>query len=206
MKRNFKWLYFIIALVLMALVENYFTYWLKSVFKLFLFLIIPYFSFNLNFNYKKIKISKNARYLSILTVLSILFLYMALSNFLDFNAIRIQIESGAIRSAGPFFWIGLYISFVNAWIEEFFFRGLYYLEEGAKRNTILSAGAFAVYHLAIMHSWISFPLLILSILGLFFVGIVFNYLSLESESIFSSYCVHLFANLTINALAFFFLL
>lgn len=206
MKRKIKWIYLIVVIVLMALIEKNMTYWPKSVFKIILFLVIPSIFFQLTANYTKINISKKANYLSLAVVLSIVLSYFVLGNFIDFETIRIQLNDMMGVNKDNFLWVALYISFINAGIEEFFFRGMYYLEEGNKRNTLVSAAAFAVYHVAIMDTWLSLPLLILGSSGLVLVGLVFNYLALENENIYSSYFVHLVANLTLNAIAFLFIL
>lgn len=206
MKRKLKWIYLIVVILLMGFIEKNMTYWPKSSFKMIFFLILPYFLFNLKYKYTEINISKTAKYLSLAVVVSIVLGYFVLGNFIDYDTIRIQLNDMMGVNRNNFFWIALYISFVNAGIEEFFFRGVYYLDEGDKRNTLMSASAFAIYHLVIMDTWISLPLLIAGSTGLLLVGIVFNKLALDNDSIYSSYFVHLVANLTINSIAFLFIL
>lgn len=206
MKRKLKWLYLVLVIILMAIIEKNMTYWPKSLFKVVLFLLLPYFLFQLSYDYKKIKISKTAKYLSLVLVLVIVFGYFTLDSFIDFDPIRIQLKQTMKVSKDNFIGVALYISFFNAFIEEFFFRGVYYLEEKNQRNTLLSASAFAIYHLAIMDTWLSIPILVLASTGLVFVGLIFNYLSLEKENIYSSYLLHLLANLTMNTIAYFFIL
>lgn len=206
MKRKLKWLYLIGVILLMGLIEKNMTYWPKSVFKIILFLLLPSLLFKLKYTYTEININKKARYLSLAVVLAIISGYFILGNFMDFDLIRIQLDEMMGVNRNNFFWITLYISFVNAGIEEFFFRGVYYLEEGNTRNTLISASAFALYHLAIMDTWVSLPLLLLGSLGLVLVGLVLNYLTLKSNNIYNAYFVHLTANLTLNTIAFLFIL
>lgn len=206
MKRKMKWLYLILVITLMALIEKNMSYWPKSIFKVLLFLLLPCFFFQLNNSYQKIKIAKTAKYLSLAAVLSIILGYFILDHFIDYEPIRIQLKQMMGISKDNFFWIALYISFINAFIEEFFFRGVYYLEEGKQRNTFISASAFAIYHLAIMDRWLSLPFLMLATSALLLVGLLFNRLALENDSIYSSYFLHLVANLTLNTIAYFFIL
>lgn len=206
MKRKMKWLYLLVVIILMAVIEKNMTYWPKSFFKVILFLILPYFIFHLSIDYKKIKILKTAKYLSSAVLLFIVLAYFFLDSFIDYETIRIQLSQMMGIHKNNFIWVALYISFINAWIEEFFFRGVYYLEEGNQRNTLVSASAFALYHLAIMDSWLSLPWLLLASTGLILVGIVFNRLSLKSNTIYNSYLVHFTANLTMNTIAFLFIL
>ena len=125
---------------------------------------------------------------------------------MDYEGIKVQLNNMMDINKHNFFWIAIYISFINAAIEEFFFRGIYFLEEGENRNTFISALAFAIYHIAIMDTWVSLPLLVLGSLSLLLVGLVFNYLTLENKNIYSCYFVRLVANLTLNAISFVFIL
>lgn len=206
MKRSLKWIYLLVVIVIMGFIEKNMTYWPKSLFKILLFLIVPYLLFNLKYSYQKIIISKKAKVLSLAVLVGLVFGYFILGNFMDYEGIKVQLNNMMDINKRNFFWIAIYISFINAGIEEFFFRGIYFLEEGKNRNTFTSALAFAIYHIAIMDTWVSLPLLVLGSLGLLLVGLVFNYLTLESETIYSSYFVHLVANLTLNAIAFIFIL
>lgn len=206
MNKHSKLLYLIFAVVTMAVIEEYFTYWPKSIFKFVILFLIPMYLFKLKYNYESFKIKKTTYYWMVFVVVGIIIGYFVVGNFVDFLEIKNRLGDSMSIIKSNFIWIGLYISIVNAGIEEFFFRGIYYLEEGKKRNTWISASAFAIYHLAIMDSWISLPLLILSTVGLFIVALVFNHLTLDNKNIFNSYLVHLSANLTLNALAFFLVL
>lgn len=206
MKFKIRWIYLFSAIFAIALAEKTLSYWPKSLIKIIVLVLIPIILFDFKYNYKNIKIDKSALYLSLFVFLAIVFGYFILGSFLNYQDIKNQLSQSMNVNKNNFLWIALYISFINAGIEEFFFRGLYYLELGKHRNTGLSALAFSFYHLAIMGSWISLPLLVLASLGLFVVGLVFNYLSLKTESVHSSYLVHMLANLTINALAYFFIL
>lgn len=206
MKFKVRWIYLFIAIFAIALAEKTLSYWPKSLIKIIVLVLIPMLLFDFKYNYRNIKIDKSALYLSLFVFVGIVLGYFILGNFLSYQEIKNQLSQSMDVNKNNFLWIALYISFINAGIEEFFFRGLYYLELGEHKNTIFSALAFAFYHLAIMGSWISLPLLVLASLGLFVVGLVFNHLSLKTESVHSSYLVHMLANLTINALAYFFIL
>jgi membrane protease YdiL (CAAX protease family) len=103
-----------------------------------------------------------------------------------------------------FIFVALYISFINSWIEEFFFRGFGYFKMklflGKNLSMILSSLLFAIYHISIVKDW-AHPLIVtLSILGLFFIGIFFILLNERNQNILSSWMVHMFANLAINTI------
>lgn len=130
--------------------------------------------------------------------------YKIIGVYFDFTAVTESMEKESGITAENFLYIALYISFINALLEEFFFRGFAYLElkKWTSRGTALtiSAGAFSLYHIAIMLSWFTAPLFILLLTGLFVGGIIFNLLNEHSNNIYSSWMVHMFANFAINTI------
>ena len=100
----------------------------------------------------------------------------------------------------------IYISFINSLLEEFFFRGFAFLS--LKRLTgrgfayVFSSLSFALYHVAMMIGWFSLPLFMLMLAGLFVGGMIFNYLNEKCENVYTSWLVHMFANLGINTVGF----
>lgn len=92
MKRKMKWIYLIVVIVLMGLIEKNMTYWPKSLFKIILLLVIPYFLFKLTYSYTEIIISKKAKYLSLAVVLAIISGYFIFSHFIDYETIRVQLD------------------------------------------------------------------------------------------------------------------
>ena len=65
-----------------------------------------------------------------------------------------------------------------------------------------SAGAFALYHVAMMTGWFSPLLFLLVMAGLAAGGIIFNRLNEKLETICASWIVHMFANFAINTVGF----
>ena len=126
--------------------------------------------------------------------------------------IRPQAIADALREAagvtgGNFVWVALYISLANSLLEEFFFRGFLFL--GLRRTGmplaaahLLSAGAFALYHVAMLTGWFSPLLFGLALAGLFAGGLLFNFLDQNSGRIYPSWLTHMFANFAINAIGF----
>ncbi len=95
----------------------------------------------------------------------------------------------------------LYITFINSFMEEFFFRGFVFLnlkKNGNKRlGYFFSSIAFAIYHIANFQNWVSIGAFAVISLGLFVGGIIFNYLDDRTNSFVSSWSVHIFADLSI---------
>ncbi|WP_326095717.1 CPBP family glutamic-type intramembrane protease [Paenibacillus lautus] len=73
---------------------------------------------------------------------------------------------------------------------------------GRRFAYLFSAGAFAVYHVAMMSSWFPVGLFLLLIAGLVVAGLLFNWLNERSGNIYASWMVHMFANLAINTIGF----
>lgn len=132
--------------------------------------------------------------------------YALLHGTFDFSGITALLEANAGVGAENFLRISLYIALVNSLLEEFFFRGFAFLalreDTGALFAHIFSALSFALYHTAMMLGWFPLPLFLLALAGLFVGGLLFNALDAKSKSIFPSWCVHICANLAINAVGF----
>lgn len=134
----------------------------------------------------------------------ILAAYFLLGPFFDLSGITKALAQNAGVTAGNFLYVSLYISFVNSLLEEFFFRGFAFLvlkkHTARKKAHLFSAGAFALYHVAIMAGWMSLPLTALLVAALFAGGILFNLLNERFENIYTSWMVHMFANFAINTI------
>ena len=132
--------------------------------------------------------------------------YHLLSPWLDLSGVAAALERDVGVEAGNFLWVALYISFVNSLLEEFFFRGLGFLTLGKYLGRPLacglSAGAFALYHVAMMLGWMPVGQLALMILGLLGAGLFFNVLNARSGTLWTSWLLHLWANLAINTIGF----
>jgi membrane protease YdiL (CAAX protease family) len=110
-------------------------------------------------------------------------------------------ETKSKITAANFIFIAIYITLGNSLLEEFFFRGFIFLnlrQLGKEKFAYLfSALLFAIYHISIFQSWFTLPLMLLSLFGLFTIGIVFNWLNTKTNTIINSWIVHIFADLAI---------
>ncbi len=61
---------------------------------------------------------------------------------------------------------------------------------------------FALYHIAMMIGWFGIPVIIISLLGLFAGGMIFNKFDDKKDNIYLSWLVHMFANFSINTIGF----
>ncbi len=100
--------------------------------------------------------------------------------------------------------VALYISLVNSFLEESFFRGFAFLalasHTSARTACLFSAGAFALYHVAMTLGWFPLPLLMLVVAGLFLGGCFFNWCAWKSGSLLPSWLIHISADLAICAI------
>jgi membrane protease YdiL (CAAX protease family) len=188
-------------------------YLLKSILKIFLFLIFPFIyskydkSVNLSLLFKVNKQGLVVAFLSgILVFVFILGAYFLLGPFFDLSNITLSLTKNMGVSKDNFLWISIYISFINSLLEEFFFRGFSFftLKDNSSRKFayIFSSLVFALYHVAIMIGWFDILLFALTLSALFIGGIIFNYFNEKYKNIYISWLIHMFANFAINGIGF----
>ena len=184
-------------------------YWVKSAAKVTLFLLCPllYSRIDRDFQPKRFfAISRKgllpALGLGIGVFTFILAAYAIFSRLGDFSTITGLLEENIGVDRDNFLLVSVYISFVNSLLEEFFFRGFAFFTlkplTGRGFAYGFSALAFAVYHTAMMLGWWEWWLFALALAGLFVGGLLFDFLNERTETIWSSWMVHMFANFAIN--------
>lgn len=204
-----------IACVVMAIVDAVIQpgYAVKSLIKIILFLLIPvvYGFFNKEVNIKKlIKPNKSgivtAVCLGAAVYVTILGAYFIFRNVFDFSALTTSLGETTGVNKSNFIWVALYISFVNSLLEEFFFRGFSFitLKKFTTRSFayIFSSLSFALYHIAMMIGWFGVPVIVISLMGLFAGGLIFNKFDEKNENIYLSWLTHMFANFATNTIGF----
>ncbi len=204
-----------IACIIMAIVDAVIQpgYVIKSVIKIILFLLIPvvYGIFNKEVNIKKlIKLNKSgivtAISLGVAVYVTILGAYFVFRNVFDFSALTTSLNETTGVNKSNFIWVACYISFVNSLLEEFFFRGFSFI--ALKKFTtrkfayIFSCLSFALYHIAMMIGWFGIPVILISLIGLFAGGLIFNKFDEKNGNIYLSWLTHMFANFATNTIGF----
>lgn len=156
-------------------------------------------------NYLKGKKIDISFVLGVLIMISIVGVYFVLKNFVNEEQILNDIIIKYKVSKSQVIGYGLYISIVNAFLEELFFRGFIFLnlkQLGYKKTAyIFSSLGFSVYHLASILHWFSIPVLMFLLTGLFVGGLIFAYLDDEKESFMNSYIIHMFADFGVITVA-----
>ncbi len=204
-----------IACIVMAIVDAVIQpgYAVKSLIKIILFLLIPivYGLFNKKVNIKNlVKPNKSgivtAISLGAAVYVTILGAYFIFRNVFDFSTLTTSLSETTGVNKSNFIWVAIYISFVNSLLEEFFSRGFSFI--ALKKFTtrkfayIFSSLLFALYHIAMMIGWFGIPVILLSLLGLFAGGLIFNKFDEKNENIYLSWLTHMFANFATNTIGF----
>lgn len=200
---------------IMAIVDGIIQphYAIKSAVKLVLFLAFPYIY---SLTDKEIHLKslfranrkgiKTAFLLCVPVYIVIVGGYFLLKDLFDFSDVTKSLTGNIGVNSNNFVFVAIYISFINSLLEEFFFRGFGFLTlkkfMSRKKAYIFSAVVFALYHIAIMTGWFSISVFIITMVGLFIGGLIFNYLDEKSNNIYTSWFLHMFANFAINTIGF----
>lgn len=191
------------------------NYFVKIPIKILFFLALPMLFFIINkrdfdefkklFVFKKNGILK-ALLLGILVYLVIIIGYFLLKSIIDFSNVTSSLTSGMGITAENFLYVSLYISLMNSFLEEFFFRGYGFitLKKYTSRRFayIFSSVIFAIYHVGMLVDMFNIWTSILLLVGLIIGGCIFNYLNEANDNIYPSWFVHMFANFAINTIGF----
>ena len=206
----FGLLYIILSCSVMGYIDAVWQpgYAIKSGIKIVLFGIIPFFillklsstNFAEMFQLKWGSIWRSAL-LGIAIYIVIVGGYLLLKELIDFSNITTSLNNSVGVNASNFIFVALYISIVNSFLEEFFFRGFGQTvlhSRGRIFSYTICSLLFALYHVAMMIGWYDWWVFGISILALFGTGIVFHLLNERTKTIYTSWIVHMFSNLGIN--------
>lgn len=213
--KNFIVTIVIISCIIMGVVDAIIqpNYFIKSFIKLLLFLLLPSIYFLkvdktelvrlLKIDFKGIVVNI---LLGIIIYVIIVGGYFVLRNVIDLSNVTTSLTKNIGVNKNNFIFVALYISFINSFVEEFFFRGFAFLilmKLTKKVNAyIFSSICFALYHVAMMIGWFDIKVFMLALIGTFVGGLIFNYLNYKHKNIYASWTVHMFANFAINTIGF----
>ncbi|MBQ7876545.1 MAG: CPBP family intramembrane metalloprotease [Clostridia bacterium] len=132
--------------------------------------------------------------------------YFLTRNVIDYSLVAPSLGKGMGITKDNFVYVSLYISLMNSFLEEFFFRGFGFITlkkyTGRMFAYIFSSAVFALYHVGMLIGMFDLPALLLLLIGLIIGGCIFNYLNEANENIYSSWFAHMFANFAINTVGF----
>ncbi len=189
------------------------NYFVKVPIKIVFFLALPILFFAVNktefSEFKKLFVFKKRGILKSLLLGAAVYAvimgaYFLLRNIIDFSRAAQSLTDGMGITAGNFIYVSLYISLMNSFLEEFFFRGYGFIAlkkyTSRKFAYIFSSGVFALYHIGMLIGMFNLGALLLLLFGLIAGGCIFNYLNEKNGNIYSSWFVHMFANFAINTI------
>jgi membrane protease YdiL (CAAX protease family) len=185
-------------------------YWLKSLIKLTLTVLligigcaVTKTGLRESIRFNPLKKAGKLIAVMIAVIPAVLLGFLLVRGHLDLPTIRQNLMAKERLTKENCLFVFAYIALCNSFLEEAFFRG--FLTESFRRagcpktGVVCSALLFAVYHLGIVDSWLSLPMLILCI-GLLFVAALFlQSVCSRYDSVKASWLVHGCANLAINA-------
>ena len=191
------------------------NYFIKIPIKIVFFLALPMMFFIIHkedfADFKKLFVYKKGGLLKSLIlgvgVYAVILLgYLFTRNIIDYSNVTSSLTEGMGITAENFIFVSLYISLMNSFLEEFFFRGYGFITlkkyTSRKIAYIFSSSIFAVYHVGMLIGMFQFGALVILLLGLIVGGCIFNYLNELNDNIYPSWFVHMFANFSINTVGF----
>lgn len=195
----------ILYFVEQVLVVNYMV---KTIAKILLFTLIPYYyirfikrlSFKDFMSFKTVDKHhlKLGLFFGVGSFIIIFITYYLLQNIIDFGSIVDELQHKSKITPTNFTVVGLYITFGNSFLEEFFFRGFIFLNlyqlRLKKTAYVYSSLLFAFYHIAIFKTWFNIWLIGLALIGLIVIGFIFNWLNTKSKNFLNSWIVHILAD------------
>jgi len=154
---------------------------------------------------KKTKAYKKGFTVSIIAFASIIIGFLIIQDFLNYQIMIDEFQNKYELTGTKFFIASAYLVIVNAFLEEYFFRGYIFFNLSNKYFAyIFSSLAFSIYHLSNFQNWFENDwLMLFPVIGLIISGLLFNYLDTKSKDIYNSYIPHFFADLAIVTIGYF---
>jgi len=216
MRNKLIYLISILSCILLYIIEQYLgvSYILKSSIKILLFIGVPLFHIflirktkikdALNIECPSLKQFRAGLFMGIGAFLIIIITYFILKEQIDLENIIVELENNVKVTKSTFIFIAIYITLINSLIEEFFFRGFIFMNLYENTNKIMasvfSALLFSLYHMAMFKTWFEPAIMVVSLLGLFLTGCIFNWLSIKSKNFINPWIVHMFGDAAIMAI------
>ena len=203
----------LIGCALMALIDAMsWPYPLKAIFKMTLFIGIPWGWSRQHPDWPKTPLSGLNRSviwrlvgLAVIEVTVLTVVMGWVMPYLDTSLLEGILRQNFEGRPVVFFGVTLYIVLINAFLEEWYFRGFAFLRiQNAFPKPwalVFSALLFSAYHLALMAGLFPLPLYLVFVIGLAGVGALFNVIDHRFQSLWPSFVIHASANLAMNLMA-----
>ncbi len=188
------------------------SYFVKTMVKAPIFFLVPIIymmTISKESPFKVLRANPKGLKVGLILGISIYFIvvgtYFVANNLIDLTSIRTSLENNLGINKSNFFVIALYVSIVNSFLEEWFFRGFAFNQLRKKSRLqayLISSLAFSIYHIAIMDGMFNIWMILLILVGLFVGGTIFNFLNEKNNNIYVSWFCHSFANFGMNTVGF----
>jgi len=211
-------LFGLVSSILLLLAEQWLdaTYLIKSILKIFLFFVCPLIFMYTSIKSNPINLLKPfylpfkthllVYSLGMICITIILISYAFIGYLVNWDLLLDDVQNRLGVTPAIFPYVAIYITFGNSFLEEWFFRGFLHLKLsqliGHWPASLLSAGLFSFYHLAMFITWFDWTVLILCLLALFITGLVLNELNRKQQTINASWIVHILADIGIMIIGF----
>jgi membrane protease YdiL (CAAX protease family) len=204
-------IYSVFAVILLVLLEQLFglQYISKQVARIILFVGIPlvtiYFIRGSNikeeiqFEKPTLKELKIPLISSLVIFLGTIGGYALIQFMFDASKVVEGLEEIGIGMHNVWLW-GIYLSFINSLIEEFFFRGYVYFaleKKSTKLAIVVSSIMFSFYHVVLMISLFDVWTVVFTVVGLFIVGVFLAYINRFGKSFINSWIIHISADIAV---------
>ncbi|MFD2630624.1 CPBP family intramembrane glutamic endopeptidase [Oceanobacillus kapialis] len=123
--------------------------------------------------------------------------YLLFLPYIDLNLIHQDLTERLGITALGFIFVGIYISFGNSLLEEYFFRGFIFFNLPRKWGYIYSPLLFASYHIPMIILWFTVDIILICFIGLWIIGVVFHLVNEKNRTIWASWIIHICADIMI---------
>ncbi|GGA62058.1 CPBP family intramembrane glutamic endopeptidase [Ornithinibacillus halotolerans] len=123
--------------------------------------------------------------------------YVICLPFIDLSAIKGDLTERLGITTTTYIIVGLYITFGNSFLEEYFFRGFIFFQLPRKLGYIYSPLLFASYHIPMIILWFSPTIIGLCFIGLWIIGLIFHKVNEKNQTIWASWMIHICADIVI---------
>ncbi|WP_052360677.1 CPBP family intramembrane glutamic endopeptidase [Oceanobacillus manasiensis] len=123
--------------------------------------------------------------------------YLLFLPYIDLSLIQQDLTERLGITAAGFIFVGIYISFGNSLLEEYFFRGFIFFKLPRKWGYVYSPLLFAAYHIPMIMLWFTAEIVLLCFFGLWLIGLVFHIVNEKNRTIWASWIIHICADIMI---------
>ncbi|GIO26278.1 CPBP family intramembrane glutamic endopeptidase [Ornithinibacillus bavariensis] len=183
------------------------NYGIKTICKISMFFLIIFvyiimfkdFRFRDVISIKKITLKewKKIITLGLTSAFIVLAAYLIFLPIIELDSIKSDLTDRLGITASTYILVGLYVTFGNSFIEEYFFRGFVFFNLPRRIGYIFSPLLFASYHIPMIFLWFKPLIIALCFIGLWLIGLIFHKVNEKSQTIWSSWMIHICADIMI---------